>query len=182
MNIIPLELRPHLIPFLYKELEGTEYQYLKEKVKACKIDTRSTLGFILATTLVKVGYPVKPSSKYYIYLSLDISESVAKIYKIENYEDTFLMVPEEVKENINDIIEDHFRIAFQFHSRGMLRANPLLEKQQVVAEFMTEYEMDEYGFDLNSMVRLLQRGRIHKISRIQNQTPSTLRSKSVSDK
>lgn len=179
MNIVPLELRPHLIPFLYKELEGTEYQYLKEKVKACKIDTSSSLGFILATALVKVGYPVKPTSKYFIYLALDLEGTVSKIYKVENYQDTFLMIPESVREKINDLLEDQFRLAFQYHSRGMLKANPKLKKEFVVSTFMQEYELDEYGFELYSMMKLLQRGQKNKLSRLQNQIPNTLRANRV---
>lgn len=181
MNILPLELRPHLIPFLYKELEGVEYNYLKEKIKACKVDTRSTLGFILATTLKKVNIPVKPKTKYYIYLALSISDPVAKIYKVENCEDSFLMVPEEVVKNINDVLEDQFRIAFQYHSTGMLKANPNLQLNVVVSEFMREYELDEYGFELASMLKLLNRGKVDKLSRLQNITPNTLQSKSVSN-
>jgi|JI7StandDraft_1071085.scaffolds.fasta_scaffold05448_6 hypothetical protein len=182
MNIVPLELRPHLIPFLYKEFEGVEYQYLKEKVKVCKVDTRSTFGFTIITTLKKVDYPVKPNSKFYVYIGFNVDGITAKMYKLENYEDTFLMVPDCVKENINDILEDQFRMAFQFHSRGMMKADKTLKLKDVVADFMQEYEMDEYGFELASMLKVLSRGKEHKLSRIQNQTPRTLRNKSVSNK
>lgn len=181
MNIVPLELRPHLIPFLYKEFEGVEYQYLKEKVKVCKIDNKSTFGFTIINTLKKVDYPIKTKSKFFVYIGFNIDGLNAKMYKLENYEDTFLMVPDCVRENINDILEDQFRMAFQFHSRGMLKADTSLKLKDVVADFMQEYEMDEYGFELDSMLKVLSRGKTHKLSRIQNKTPHSLR-KIVSNK
>jgi len=89
MNIVPLEIRLHLIPFLYKEFEGVEYQYLKEKVKVCKIDAKSSFGFTVISTLKKVYYPVKPNSKFYVYIGINIDSVTAKMYKLENYEVTW---------------------------------------------------------------------------------------------
>jgi hypothetical protein len=89
---------------------------------------------------------------------------------MDRYTDKFLMVPLQVIENINDILEDHFRIAFQFHSRGMLKANSELTQEDVVSDFMAEYEMDNYGFKMDSMIKILQRGKNNKLSKLQKKT------------
>lgn len=166
-NIVPLKVRKHLIPFFYKEFEGIEAECLNTKVKACKITSRSSLGFMILTSLQKCDIPAKPS-KYYIYITFSDNDLDAKLYKVEKGRNHFLKVPDYLNEKINDILEDQFRIAFQFMTIGMIRANPKILVRDAIAEFMTEYEMDEFGYNLESMRRLLNRNSKHKLSRLQN--------------
>ena len=37
MKLIPVQIRPHLIPFLFKEMEGSEASYMEQKSKSIKI-------------------------------------------------------------------------------------------------------------------------------------------------
>ena len=79
-----------------------------------------------------------------------------------------MFVPDYLNEKINEIFEDQFRLAFQYHTKGMLKANPDLLVKDAVSEFMIEYQMDEHGFNLESMRRLLNRGSDFKLKRFQN--------------
>jgi hypothetical protein len=167
MNIVPVKIRQHLIPFFLKEFEGIDGEYLNMKVKACKITTESSLGFMILTSLEKVEKPVKPD-KYYVYITFSDTQPEAKLYKVEKGRSHFLKVPEYVNTKINNLIEDQFRIAFVFHTRGMLRARPDLLVRDAIAEFMVEYELDEAGFNLESLRRILNRGDKCKMSRLQN--------------
>ncbi|MFY0481446.1 hypothetical protein ACI6PS_02475 [Flavobacterium sp. PLA-1-15] len=167
MNIVPVKIRQHLIPFFLKEFEGVDGQYLNMKVKACKITAESSLGFMLLTSLQKTENPIKPD-KYYVYITFSDTQTEAKIYKVEKGRNHFLRVPEEVNIKINNLIEDQFRIAFVFHTRGMLKASPDLLVRDAISEFMVEYELDESGFDLESLRRILNRGDKFKMSRLQN--------------
>lgn len=167
MNIVPVKIRQHLIPFFLKEFEGIDGEYLNMKVKACKITTESSLGFMLLTSLQKSELPVKPD-KYYVYITFSDSQPEAKLYKVEKGRNHFLKVPEHVNAKINNLIEDQFRIAFVFHTKGMLRAKPDLLVRDAISEFMVQYELDESGFDLESLRRILNRGDKFKMSRLQN--------------
>ena len=90
------------------------------------------------------------------------------LYKVESGKNHFLYVPDHFNEKINNIFEDLFRIAFQYHTAGMLKANPNLLVQDAISSFMVEYEMDEYGFNIESVRRLLNRGAAKKLSRLQS--------------
>lgn len=166
-QVVPIKLRKHLIPFFYKEFEGKEAHYLDKKVKACKINDKSSLGFMLLTALEKCDIPIKPN-KYYVYITISGCSSQAKLYGIEKNKSHFLKVPEFVAEKINNIFEDHFRLAFIYHTSGMIKANPNLLVKDAISEFMVDYNLDEFGFELESMRRLLNRGSRFKLARLQS--------------
>ena len=168
MDLVPLHIRPHLIPFLFKELEGSEVLHLNKKVKACKVSSRSNLGFMIRTALQKTDKPVK-CGHYYVYLALDDDFVDGKLYNVVNGKNSFLHVPEYQEKKINEILEDLFRMAFVYSTKGMLKNNKSLLVRDAIAEFMTEYQMDDYGFDLESVRRLLDRNSKYKLSRLQNQ-------------
>lgn len=167
MSVVPVEIRKHLIPFFYKEFDGKEAFFLNKKVKACKINDKSSLGFMLLTALQKTDAPVKPT-KYYVFITIEDCTAEAKLYGVEKGKNAFLKVPEFMCDRINNILEDQFRIAFQYHINGMLKANPKLLVKDAIQDFMVEYEMDEMGFELESMRRLLNRGSKVKLSRLQS--------------
>ena len=57
-ELIPVNIRPHLVSFLFKELEGKEASYMSVKSKSIKIYPFSSLGKILYSQLVnhvKIG-------------------------------------------------------------------------------------------------------------------------------
>lgn len=166
MNVVPVKIRRHLIPFFYKEFKGIEALYLNKKVKACKIDDKSSLGFMILTAIKRTDLPVKPS-KYYVYITYD-NRFESKIYAIEKSKTHWLKVPEEINERINSILEDQFRIAFIYMVKGMLVSNPDLKVKDAIAHFMIEYELDENGYDYESMRKLLNRGAAFKLSRLQS--------------
>ena len=167
MPIIPLKIRKHLIPFFFQEFEGIEACYQDKRVKAAQIHNKSSLGCLILNTL-QTCKTTNPNEKFFVYLTIDQSEIDAKIYSNINGENIDLFVPEYVVEKINYILEDQFRIAFAFQIKGMMMVNPGLSIKDAISEFMVEYELDECGFEMESLRRLLNRSSEHKLSRIQN--------------
>lgn len=166
-NIVPVKIRPHLIPFFYSEFEGVDAHNPTTKAKACKITKTSSLGFMLVTALRPTDTPAKPN-KYYIYITFEDDLFDSKFYSVANGKNCFLEVPEFVNDQINNLLEDQFRIAFVYFVKGMLRSNPDLLVHEAISEFMVEYELDEYGFELESMRRILNRNSRFKLSRLQS--------------
>ena len=173
--LVPVKILKHLIPFFYKEFAGIEAQYLGKQVKACQINMTSSLGFMLRTTFEKADIPV-PADKFYLYISMFDKEKDAELYSCVSGKKSWLRVPEKVCDKVNEIFEDQFRIAFVYFVDGMLRANKfLLDKDRdivatdAITEFMVDYELDEHGFELESMRRLYNREKEkdHLISRLQ---------------
>jgi hypothetical protein len=167
MNIVPVKLNPHLIPFFYKEFKGEVANYMGRKVKACKISTDSSLGFMIRSLLQKCDVPVK-YSKYYVYITFEDNEKDCSLYNVVDGKSNFLYVPEHACQKINTIFEDLFRMAYQYHTQGMVKANPDLTVKEAVSSFMVEYEMDEHGYLFDSVYRLLYRNHENKLSRLQS--------------
>lgn len=180
--LVPVKIRKHLIPFFYKEFAGIDARYFNKEVKACKINMTSSVGFMIRTTLEKADIPVK-GDKFYLYLSMFEEEKDAKLYNCVSGKKSWLRVPDNVCEKINNILEDQFRISFIYFVEGMLRANKLRNMdtdilvREAISEFMIDYELDENGFDLESMRRLYNRGKEegHKMSRLQVKTSNRVK-------
>lgn len=158
--IIPVKLRPHLIPFFYKEFSPEiEAHYLNSRVKACKIVTNSSIGKLIRIALEKIEYPLKPQ-KFYVYFSFPekiTDKYTAEIYQTVNGTNSFLQVPEKVASDINDIFEDLFRLTFINTVQVAMRYNKNVKLDDVIIDFMTRYELEENGFRLDSMRRMYHR-------------------------
>ena len=159
-TIVPVKLRPHLIPFFNKEFKAdVEANYLNSKVKACKIVTNSSIGKLIRIALEKAKVPTKPQ-KFYVYISVPAritEKTTAEIYQTVNGTNTFLEVPEKVASDINDVFEDLFRFTFVNTVSTAVKYVPGLKVEKVIIDFMQEYELEEHGFRLDSMRSLYNR-------------------------
>jgi len=161
-SIVPVKIRPHLIPFFYKEFKGIEEAfYLNKKVKACKINIGSSLGKLFRITLQKSGYPEKIEN-FNMFISVTNSQSSnpkfsAQIYKYASGNYSFLKVPKEVAEDLNNVLEDQFRIAFVYSVKWALKYSSEIKIKDVISDFMVEYGLDEHGYTLESLRTLYNR-------------------------
>lgn len=173
-SIVPIKIRPHLIPFFYKEFEGIEAKYLNKQVKACKITMHSTLGTLIRLSVEKTHLPEK-TSKLTIYISINDQEGknkyTAKIYKHISGEYSFLKVPPLIEKKINDILEDYFRIGLLFYMKGASKLTKL-KVDKALYNFMIEYQLDDFGYNIEQLRKYYNRARKkkHDLSRIQLKT------------
>mgnify|MGYP001034430429 CR=1 FL=1 len=168
-SIVPVKIRKHLIPFFYKEFKGKEAFYLDKKVKACKINMTSSIGKMFRITLEKSDYPVKVE-KFNMYISISDNVVSGQMYQCVSGQYSFLKVPEKVAEDLNDILEDQFRIAFVYTVQTAIKYAPNLKIKDIISDFMIEYKLDEYGYRLESMRTLYNReiSKNNKMSRMQS--------------
>lgn len=149
MSIVPVHIRPHLIPFFFQEFEGEEANYLNKKVSAVKISTASSWGRLIRMMMVKVNIPAKVD-QYQLYLSVADNPAGGKtyegtFYKFENGISSFLQLPPEVNKDINSLLEDIFRISFIFFVDGYLYEG----KKNIVKAiniFIDKYDLLEFNF------------------------------------
>jgi hypothetical protein len=183
MQVVPINIREHLIPFLFKEFEGIEARYLNRHVKSVKITTNSSLGFMFSMILTKADYPVKPE-RFNMFISITRvgSKKVyqAKMYKTEFGKNSFLKVDPKHAKDFNQLLEDLFRIAFVYYVDGAVASHPHTRNivDKTIKIFMTKYELDEYGFTVVGLRRLYHRNKStgNKINRIQKQPSNRIMS------
>jgi len=187
MNLTEVNIRPHLVPFLFKEFEGKEASYMETKSKSVKIYPFSSIGKYLYTQLknhIKIG----KKDQYVLYMMIEKNKNISysgKLYISINSIYELLKVPEENEKNINNFFEDIFRISFIYWIEGCLEHNKQYNLVSAIDAFIDKYELLEAGFSNETLRRLYYREKTKdtRLSRLQNQSATrVLNFKSVSHK
>jgi hypothetical protein len=161
LSIVPVSIRPHLIPFFFKEFEGQEAKYLGQKVKAIRVPTSSSLGCMMRMFMVKVEKPAKVIDHYQLYLSVADNPGGGKAYegnyyKFESGSRSFLELPAEVNKDINNLLEDIYRITFVSFMDGFMTAKDAIINDGL-NQFIDKYDLLEVGQTTDSMRQLYYR-------------------------
>jgi len=154
---VPVHIKPHLVAFFFKEMQGEEINYLNFRAKAVTLAFSSSLSKFLRITLQKADVPVKLDN-YRLLLSVsDKKEYKGSIYKIIDGHKHFLSLPEEINSDINNLLEDIFRIAFLYYVLGRAESSESNCITQAIYSFIENYELFECGFDVESFRRYYYR-------------------------
>lgn len=162
MSVVPVNIRPHLVPFFFKEFEGKEACYLGKTVTAVRISTSSSLGKMIRLFMLKVDKPVKVDH-YNLFLSVADNPQGGKLYegnyfKYESGSNSFLELPNDVNKEINNLLEDIFRMSFIFFVDGFMhQGKPNITKG--IDLFIEKYDLLEFGFCNEKLRQLYYRER-----------------------
>lgn len=157
MPHVPVRIKPHLVAFFFNEIEGEEINYLNFRAKAITLAFSSSLSKFLRISLQKADVPVKLDN-YRILLSIsDKKEYKGSIYKIDSDKKHFLALPEEINADINNLLEDIFRIAFVYYVLGRSESQTNNCITQAIYQFIENYELFECGFDVETLRRYYYR-------------------------
>ena len=161
MQNVPILIRPHLVPFFFKESEGKEYFYLNKRVKTVLFSpTISTVGRIIRLLMVKSEKPVNIDN---YNLCLTVSDNAGskkytgQFYKNEKGTNSFLMLPKEANEDINDFLEDMFRMSFVSYMNGCVENNDEAVIRAAINKFIDKYELLEFDFSNDTLRQLYYR-------------------------
>lgn len=160
-SVVPILIRPHLVPFFFKESEGEEFNYNGKRGKSVLFSPMvSTVGRIIRLLMIKSGKPLKIDN-FNLYLSISDTGNGKKyqgqFYKHESGRNSFLMLPKEASEDINDLLEDIFRMAFISYVNGCIENNKDAMVRQAIDTFIEKYELEETGFSNDTLRRLYYR-------------------------
>ena len=148
-SVLPIKIRPHLIPFFHEEFEAIDAKTLNKSVRACKISMESSLGFLIRLSVEKTELPAE-TKKLCIFISVSDHEGqkkyTAKMYKHVSGKYSFLCVSPLAEKQVNDHLEDVFRVAFIYYMIGALEQAPDSKVKSIILRFMVKYELDNYGY------------------------------------
>ncbi len=173
-KLIPAQIRPHLIPFLFKEMEGTEANYMTRKTKSIRIYPFSSLGKFLYAQMAAYT-SIGKQDQFLLYLTTEkksLNVYFGYLYAtIDKVNDRVLLEESQVSE-INNLIEDIFRISFIYYLDGFLEHNPAGQIRRAIDMFMDKYDLLELGFNNEGLRRLYYREKEKsaKMSRMQYQS------------
>lgn len=159
-SIVPMTLRPHLVFFLIRELKGDSKIFAGFKCKTHDLPRESLIGKFILERLEKIDYPVKNIEKFNFFIEIKNptrKKYIAKgnFYKIENLAKSFVELPEIYKDEVNDLIEQHFRTAFYSY----ISANSDNEEtiSNAILKFIDKYDLFEAGFSQSGLRKLYYR-------------------------
>ena len=160
-SIVPILIRQHLIPFFFQESEGEEFNYGGKRGKSVLFSpTVSTIGRIIRLLMIKSGKPLKIEN-FNLYLSISDTGAGKKyqgqFYKHESGRNSFLMLPEEANTDINDLLEDIFRMAFVSYMNGCVENNSDSCVTAAVDKWIDKYDLLEFNFSNDTLRRLYYR-------------------------
>lgn len=157
-NLIPVSIRPQLVPFLYKESEGTEAGYMSKKVKSIIIYPSSSIGKFLHEQFSE-NYKLGKNDKFIIYLTIESKKFnlyYGSLYVEINKVKERLYLPQSSVNSINYLLEDMFRIAFIYYVDGGVESQKT-EVTTVIDSFIDKYDLLEVGLNNNALRTLYYR-------------------------
>ncbi|KFF26879.1 hypothetical protein [Chryseobacterium vrystaatense] len=159
-NIIPLTLRPHLVFFLIKELKGTEKTFAGFKCKTFDLSKDSLIGRFIIERLDKIDYPVRNVEKFNFFLEIKNTTrrrwiAQGKFFKVENLCKSFVFLPDQFKEEVNDLIEQQFRTVFYSYVIAYKDDEENISK--AILKFIDKYDLFECGFSQMQLRKLYYR-------------------------
>jgi hypothetical protein len=161
MSVVPIVISEHLVPFFFKESEGEEFNYGGKRGKSVLFSpVASSVGNILRLLMIKSGKPLKVDN-FNLYLSISDSGNGKKyqgeFYKYESGRNSFLMLPEEANKDINDLLEDMFRMSFISYVNGCIENNDQAVVIKAIDKFIAKYDLLEVGCSTETLRRLYYR-------------------------
>ena len=160
-SIVPIIIRSHLVPFFFKECEGKEQAYSNKRVKAVLFSPMvSTVGRIIRLLMVKSGRPLQIEN-FNLFLTVadegDKKRYYGQFYKYESGRNSYLMLPKEANEDINDLLEDIFRMSFVSYMNGCIDNNEEAVVVFAIDKWIDKYDLLEFGFSNDTLRQLYYR-------------------------
>ena len=184
MSIVPIIIRPHLIPFFFKESEGREAAYGNKRVKSVLFSpTVSSLGRMIRLLMQKAGKPLDVNN-FNLYLTISDDGNTKKytgeFYKHESGRNSFLMLPKEVNDDINDLLEDIFRMAFTNYVTGCAENNEKDLVSAAINKWIDKYDLFEFGFSHDTLRQVYYREKKNNKMITRFQTRKTIKTMNYS--
>jgi hypothetical protein len=154
-SIVPITIRKHLVPYFFKESEGEVFTYGNQKVKTALFSPDvSSVGKIIRMLMTKSGKPLKINN---FNLCLKVSDVgnrktySGQFYKHESGRNSYLMLPEEANDDINDLLEDMFRMSFISYMNGCIENNGEAVVVSAIDKWIDKYDLLEFGFSNDTL-------------------------------
>lgn len=174
-NLVVVNIRPHLVSFLYQELHGQIQADVEgKKVKLAKVSRSSLLGQMIETFETTAVESKKRANQYSIFLRITedgIKEGTFHSKTAGSYK-VLELQPEHVT-IVNDLLENMFRLSAVEFIKGYAKgSNSLNAINSAINEFMVTHQLYDTDIDPESIRRMYYNAlkKNHSLSRLQNQT------------
>ena len=171
MQDLQVQIRPQLIPFLFKEFEGSEAGYMDKRVKSIRFLPSSSITKYLYN---QIEYAKKRGKQDEFILFLSVEQKQHRVYNGVVYIHANgvkepLRMREDKVNNFNNLLEDIFRISFTNFIDGFIASDK--EISHGIDVFIDKYDLLEVGLNKENLRVLYYREKkTNLLSRLQFQS------------
>lgn len=150
-TIIPVNIKPHLVPFLFKNLECVSWNYNGKDVKAAKVTNSTHLGRFIRLLLEKSTQ--KPECDKTLQNFLIVHDTpfqqafMRSDFKYEDGRTGFLYLPKSGTKLINEYLEEDFETACMYYIHSRYKSNTDEGLDSIILDFFSKYNLEEFGFN-----------------------------------
>lgn len=158
MNPIPVTIRPHLIPFLFNEMEGEQSATTEvKKAKLIKITKSSSLGLLLIILQERItpDYDLEKITGHTLFLSVEKNNKGNKatlFRKVNHTGYEIQLLPADVV-FFNEFLENIYRTSLIAYISGYSSSGGEKQVRQAIHQFMLKHDLYDYNIDPESMRR-----------------------------
>jgi len=155
--LVPVHIKPHLVPFLFKEFKAVDCVIDGIAVKAVKVTNHTSLGKFIRLLLEKTY--TKPSCDKSTQLFLQVGETpklqayLRGHYRYVSGEASFLKLPSAGQEFLNSYLQLIFETAMMYYiySWNEKKGNDGIEPG--IIKFLSKYNLEEFNYSIISIRR-----------------------------
>ena len=160
-TLVPVTIKPHLIPFLYQHFKGETARINNKSVKSVVIDTRTPFGKMIRFLAKKSNQKKGCDITYSIFFSLEEMprrrEYFGQVYKYESGVNSFLYFDQEAIYFINAELEDQLNTSMMFFLMGWHQKEGDQGLVKAIQRFCVKYDLFEFGYDVAAIRRQFYR-------------------------
>lgn len=160
-TLVPVTIKPHLIPFLYQHFKGETARVNNKRVKSFIIDMRTPFGKMIRFLAKKKPSKKRCDTTYSIFFSLEEfprgRQYFGQFYKFESGENSFLELDAEAIDFINAELEDSLVTSMMFFLLGWHHKDGEQGLSKGIQQFCVKYDLFEHGYDVAAVRRRFYR-------------------------
>lgn len=160
-TLIPAYIKPHLVPFLFKELKSVETVYEGEKIVAAKVTNETALGISIRLLLEKCNK--KPTCDIGLTIFLQVQEEpqvpvyLKGMYRYADGRSSYLYLPTAGQNFLNKYLEKSFETSLMYYIHSWHQKEGESGINEGVITFLQKYNLEEHGYKADSVRRTYYR-------------------------
>jgi len=156
-TLVPVHIKPHLVPFLFKEFKAVDCLLDGKTVKAAKVTNFTTLGKFIRLLLEKTYTAPSCDKLPQLFLQVEEAPKIQSFlrphYKFVDGRSSFLQLPEAGQEFINSYLELIFETAMMFYINSWHEKKGEDGIEPGILKFLSKYNLEEFDYSIISIRR-----------------------------
>jgi hypothetical protein len=147
-TFVPVHIRPHLVSFLFREFKPEKCTIEGAEITVAKLSTKSPVGKTIRLYMEKTYKKPVCDTTPLIYLKVEEHLKKTGIYKYPDGRSSYLFLPKEGQEYLNDHLEGLFETALMYSIYSWHKSNSDQGINDAIVSFLTEFNLEEYNYTI----------------------------------